>query len=47
MVPSMNTVQAPVTINVTSAAAAPEAVARSLYDTAQRSLLKTMKGVFV
>ena len=37
----------PVNIQVTSHAAAPEAVARSIYDTAQRSLLKTLKGVFV
>jgi hypothetical protein len=45
--PSVQTVQAPVNIQVTSHAAAPEAVARSVYDTAQRSLLKTLKGVFV
>ena len=45
--PSVQTVQAPVNIQVTSHAAAPEAVARSIYDTAQRSLLKTLKGVFV
>ena len=45
--PSFQTVQAPVNIQVTSNAAAPEAVARSVYDTAQRSLLKTLKGVFV
>ena len=45
--PSVQTVQAPVNIQVTSSAAAPEAVARSVYDTAQRSLLKTLKGVFV
>ena len=45
--PSVHTVQAPVNIQVTSSAAAPEAVARSVYDTAQRSLLKTLKGVFV
>ena len=45
--PSVQTVQAPVNIQVTSQAAAPEAVARSVYDTAQRSLLKTLKGVFV
>lgn len=45
--PTVQTVQAPVNIQVTSSAAAPEAVARSVYDTAQRSLLKTLKGVFV
>ena len=45
--PSVQTVQAPVNIQVTSNTAAPEAVARSVYDTAQRSLLKTLKGVFV
>ena len=45
--PSVQTVQAPVNIQVTSSAAAPEAVARTVYDTAQRSLLKTLKGVFV
>ncbi len=45
--PSSRTVQAPVNIHITSSAAAPEAVARSVYDIAQRSLLKTLKGVFV
>lgn len=44
---AVQNVQAPVNIHVTSSAAAPEAVARSIYDTAQRSLLKTLKGVFV
>lgn len=43
---SIQSVQAPVNIHVSSSAAAPEAVARSIYDTAQRSLLKTLKGVF-
>ena len=43
---SIHSVQAPVNIHVSSSAAAPEAVARSIYDTAQRSLLKTLKGVF-
>jgi len=38
-------VQAPVNIYVSSSAS-PEAVGRSIYDTAQRSLLKTLKGVF-
>ena len=42
-----HSVSAPVSIQVNSSAAAPEAVARSVYDTAQRSLLKTLKGVFV
>ena len=43
----VRSVQAPVNIQVVSHAAAPEAVARSIYDTAERSLLKTLKGVFV
>lgn len=38
-------VQAPVNIYVSSSAS-PEAVGRTIYDTAQRSLLKTLKGVF-
>ena len=38
-------VQAPVNIYVTSSAA-PEAVGQSIYDTARRSLLKTLEGVF-
>ena len=45
--PSVSSVQAPVTINVTAPAAAPEAVARCIYNTAERSLLKTLKGVFI
>ena len=40
-------VQAPVTIQVTSSSASPEAVGRSVYDVAQRSLLRTLQGVFV
>ena len=43
---TVQTVQAPVNIHVTAAAASPEAVARSVYDLSQRSLLKTLKGVF-
>ncbi len=43
----IHSVQAPVNIQVVSHAAAPEAVARSIYDTAERSLLKTLKGVFM
>ena len=43
----VRSVQAPVNIQVVSHAAAPEAVARSIYDTAERSLLKTLKGVFM
>ena len=39
-------VQAPVNISVTSTSAQAEAVGRSVYDTAQRSLLKTLQGVF-
>ena len=42
----VHNIQAPVTIQVTSNAAAPEAVARSIYDTAERSLLKTLQSVF-
>ena len=42
----IHNIQAPVTIQVTSNAAAPEAVARSIYDTAERSLLKTLQSVF-
>ena len=41
-----HSVQAPVNIHVTAPAASPEAVARGVYDAAQRSLLKTLKGVF-
>ena len=39
-------VEAPVTINVNSAAAPAEAVGQFIYDTARRSLLKTLEGVF-
>lgn len=42
----IHNIQAPMTIQVTSNAAAPEAVARSIYDTAERSLLKTLQSVF-
>ena len=44
---SSNTVEAPVTIQVSSPAAAPEEVGRSVYDLTQRYLLRTLKGVFV
>ena len=40
------TVEAPVTINVTSGATPAEAVGQFIYDTARRSLLKTLEGVF-
>ncbi len=43
---SSNSVEAPVTINVTAASASPEEVGRSVYDLTQRYLLRTMKGVF-
>lgn len=41
-----NSVEAPVTINVTAAESRPEEIGRSVYDLAQRYLLRTMKGVF-
>ena len=41
-----HSVAAPVNINVTSTAAPAEAVGQFIYDTAQRSLLKTLEGVF-
>lgn len=44
--PASRSVQAPVSISVTSTAASAEAVARSIYDVARRSLLKTLEGVF-
>ena len=40
-----NNVQAPVNIHVEAAAADPEAVGRSIYDTAERYLLRTLQGV--
>ena len=40
-------VQAPVTIQVTSTEASAEAIGRTVYDTAERTLLRTLKGVFV
>lgn len=43
---STNSVEAPVTINITAAEARPEEIGRSVYDLAQRYLLRTMKGVF-
>ena len=43
---SSNSVEAPVTIQVTSPSAAPEEVGRSVYDLTQRYLLRTLKGVF-
>ena len=42
-----HSVATPVNINVTSTAAPAEAVGQFIYDTAQRSLLKTLEGVFV
>ena len=45
-VPVSNSVQAPVTIQVTTPSAAPEEVGRSVYDLTQRYLLRTLKGVF-
>lgn len=41
-----HSVQAPVNISVTSTAAPAEAVGRSVYNAAQRSLLKTLQSVF-
>ena len=41
-----HTVQAPVNIHVEASAADPEAVGRSIYDTAERYLLRTIQGVF-
>ena len=41
-----NTVEAPVTIHVSAAEARPEEIGRSVYDLAQRYLLRTMEGVF-
>ena len=42
---SQNNVQAPVNIHVEAAAADPEAVGRSIYDTAERYLLRTLQSV--
>ncbi len=44
--PVSRSVQAPVSISVTSTAASAEAVGRSVYDVTRRSLLKTLEGVF-
>lgn len=41
-----NTVDAPVTINVTATGSDPESLGRSVYDNAQRYQLRTLKGVF-
>ena len=41
-----NTVDAPVTINVTATGTDPESLGRSVYDIAQRYQLRTLKGVF-
>ena len=41
-----NTVDAPVTINVTATGSDPESLGRSVYDIAQRYQLRTLKGVF-
>ena len=38
------TVEAPVTINVTAAGSDPEAVGRSIYDVTERYLLRTLEG---
>ncbi len=42
---SSSNVQAPVNIHVEAAASDPEAVGRSIYDTAERYLLRTLQGV--
>ena len=39
-----NSVQAPVSINVTASGSDPEAVGRSVYDVAEQYLLRTLKG---
>ncbi len=39
-----NTVQAPVSINVTASGSDPEAVGRSVYDVAEQYLLRTIRG---
>ena len=39
-----NTVQAPVSINVTASGVDPEAVGRSVYDVAEQYLLRTIRG---
>ena len=44
--PVSNSVQAPVNIHVTAAPGQAEAIGQSLYDVTQRSLLKTLQGVF-
>lgn len=41
-----HSIEAPVTINVSAAEARPEEIGRSVYDLAQRYLLRTMEGVF-
>ena len=43
---SCRSVQAPVNIHVNASGTSAEAVGRSVYDTAERYLLKTVKGVF-
>ena len=44
--PQVQSVQAPVNIHVSASGASPEALGQSIYDTTQRALLKTLKGVF-
>ena len=39
-----NSVQAPVSINVTASGSDPEAVGRSVYDVAEQYLLRTIRG---
>ena len=43
---SSRSVEAPVSINVTAAGSDPEAVGRSVYDVAERYLLRTLKSVW-
>ena len=43
---SYNNVQAPVNIRVTSSEASPEAVGQSVYNAAEKYLLRTLNGVF-
>ncbi len=43
---SYHTVEAPINIRVSPGSASPEEVGKSIYDMAQRQLLKTIRGVF-
>ena len=43
---SHNSVDAPISIQVTAPSASPEEVGRSVYDVAERYLLRTLESVF-